>query len=237
MIPDKVEINATNVEGNRLEVLFGETLPQREPVSVALSGTIRSLIDYAKKRPDQLNAQNSHVVIKTEKLSLTAVFKHNEANYFNTTVTGTLVADEEIKSLGINTEKTYTANQLRSILKLKRHLFKNREAKAAIINAIESFVAKTSIEFKSTNDYAGNVVYSKITNCTSNLLLEFELLAPVFVGYEKRNFMVKIEVQPSDGDLKLNLVSYDLVDIYIDTMERETKTLADTFAAIPIMYQ
>jgi len=235
-------MNTTNIEikqeGKELIILSGAAAPYREPRIIKIEGTIASLIDFAQKRKDLLTAQNSHIVIEVGKgMDLTATFVADEDSHFAKTVVGKLVANQEIQDLGINTDKTYTTNQLRNLLKLKRHLFKSRDSQAAIMKALEDFSAKTSITFKTSNDYAGNVVFNKITECTSNLVLEFDLKAPIFIGYDDKEFAVKVEVQPVDGELRMNLISYDLVDRVKEVIEGEKASLRTTFAAIPLIFK
>lgn len=231
----KIEVQP---EGKELTILSGAAAPYREPRIIKIEGTITSLIDFATKRSDLLTPQNSHIVIEVGKgMDLTATFVADEDSYFAKTVVGRLVANQEIQDLGINTNKTYSTNQLRNLLKLKRHLFKSRESQAAIMKALEDFTAKTSITFKNSNDYAGNVVYNKITECTSNLVLEFALKAPIFIGYDDKEFAVKVEVQPADGELRMNLISYDLVDRVKEVIEGEKQSLRTTFATIPLIFK
>jgi hypothetical protein len=211
-------------------------LPLKEPVKVKLEGSIDSLLDFARKRPALLNPANSHLLVSLgDGLNVTATFIHDETSPNRIEVKGSLVGNAELSALGINTARKYSTTDLIKVLKMKRHIFETRDSQAAILTALKQFTASTSIEFQNQNDYAGNVVYSKITKCTSNLVLDFKLKVAPFVGTEPRSFQVIVEVEPVDGQLALNLVSYDLVDILKEYTDKAKADLLDEFSPVPII--
>lgn len=212
-------------------------LPLKEPVRLKLAGSVESLIDFVKKRPELLNPQISHLIIAAgDGLNLCATFIHDETSPYSAEVIGKLVANKEVAELGINTSKKYDTHALISALKMKRHLFESREAQAAILTALKTFSGNITTEFKDTNDFAGNVVYSKITKCTTNLVLDFNLSIVPFIGSKPSTVQVIVEVEPSPNNhLTLNLVSYDLVDVIKENADKARNELFAAFAAVPII--
>lgn len=214
-----------------------EPLPLKEPVRLKLAGSVESLLDFAKKRPELLDPKISHLIIVAgDGSNLQATFVHDETSPYSAEVVGKLVANKEVSELGINTSKKYDTHALISALKMKRHLFESREAQAAILTALKTFNGNITTEFKDTNDFAGNVVYSKITKCTTNLVLEFNLSIAPFIGSKASTVQVIVEVEPSPNNhLTLNLVSYDLVDVIKENADKAKKELFEAFAAVPII--
>lgn len=88
----------------------------------------------------------------------------------------------------------------------------------------------------SPQEIAGNVVYSKIAKCTSNLPLVFTLKAPLFVGYEPVEIAVNIEVNPENGSLILNLISQDYIDLVRDATNSAFDEIATELNYIPLVY-
>ena len=216
-----------NAQHNEIIVREGKAAEIFSPVKVEINGNIYAPAEFVNKRKSDIPANKTNVVVNYDELSITLTVSEEE--HFAKVVTGKLEWFEYLQAFGINAKKSYTINELQSMLKLKRAYFRSREEHAGIIKSLQDFSAKTEIEFTSINDYKGNTAFSKITKCKTSLNYNFVLNIPIFKAVEASSFEVDIEFEPRDGSIVCWLISADLAELEIKLRDELINKQLDTF--------
>lgn len=211
-----MELNLTNPPAE-ITIREGVALPIQPPAKVTLSGNIESPANFVINRKKDIPANKTNVVFDYS--NNTIVLTVDEESFHSKVITGKLEEFEALKEFCINAKKSYSVSELINLLKFKRAYFKTREDHAYIINQLQSFVAKTEIEFQNTNDFKGNAAFTKISKCKTNIDYSFFLNIPIFKTIPASTFEVEIEFEPKDGGIICWLVSPDLAELKIKIMD------------------
>lgn len=235
---EELKIVVQELKGDVLTILQGDAptpLKLREPQPLIVDGSLESVIDFGKKRPDLIKPENCLLIINTSKIEALLII--GDRDEINTKITGSLRVNADAL-IGINSQTTkYTAKSLYQKLKLRRDLFPSREQQSSFLAALQKFEAKIETEVKDHDDYKGNVVYSKITKVQTEIPLVFNINAEFIVGKGKKEVVVDVEVTANQNSLDFNLISPDLFEYMKQSTDEALQKVADSFSAIPIIYQ
>ena len=236
----KFQVKIEKLEGNELVIRQGaaaEMPPLLLEQNLKLTGTFESLVDFAVKRSPLINPETCHITTDYKSDSAKLVINDKCDESLQTVFSANLKLNSDVTDFGINTSKTYSIKSLMKFLKMRRPLFADRTQQESIIRALNDFEGRIEVQFKTSDDFRGNTANEKIVKCTNNLPLNFNLKAPVYVGYAKEEFLVEIEVIADGGEIKLELISLDLIDVQCRTRDEAFQSVKDVVKHIPIVNQ
>ncbi|PRY10313.1 hypothetical protein CLV24_11441 [Pontibacter ummariensis] len=229
MKDQEININVTG-ETKELVIRKGEAAILREPEIVDVKGAITAPWEYLENKMDTLAThdetpyklyypENSTLYVDRENKKLTLLL--NEKCPLGDTITGQLVASQELKLLEINSEKRWSVQELKRMLKQVRFMFANRDENLAIIAALDKFNATVTTNVAQHSSNRGDSLNS-IERVVSGINWNntFNLLVPIFKGGEKKKFLVEIAVDATDANVRFFLDSPDLYDLQAQVLEQ-----------------
>ncbi len=192
--------------GGKVMFLRTGELPKIETKKgVHYSGTLESVVDFAKKRV--FDEQEAHLEINYSEG--TATLTTREQYESGITVKGSLIPGNVLSKFGINTEKIYSLESFAKLVRMNRLYFKDQD-NSALLASIERFNATRKIQLKNENDRRGNVNASLVAECQQTISESFFLDIPIFEGYPKSVVKVDVYTEVSDNGVKIQLESVDL---------------------------
>lgn len=210
---EKLQVNfAPGME--KVEMVIREVkevneLPVKEPVILAIQGTIGAPHEFLAKRmdqPDQINQKRCHILVDREQIIIRLVYNEND-EYNRGTVTGSLQIHPKFKEFGINTGKVWAPTELGMFFKMNRAFFTTKEENMKLVNELMNFTATVNNSLqKSANEKGDRTDYfNQVVN--SNLPKSFNLLIPVFRGSKPETIEVETFAQIDGRDVAFMLIS------------------------------
>lgn len=222
------EVNI-NVSGDtkELTIRHGEAAIIREPATVSISGAITAPREYLEGKISTLDGagaalyrpQDASLYVNREKKALR--LNLNEKHSLGDTVSGALVESEELQLLQVNSEKRWSVQELKRMLKQVRFMFANRDENLAIIAALEKFNATVTTSIAQHSSNRGDSL-NAIERVVSGIDWKntFKLNIPIFKGGPKHVFLVEIAVDATDANVRFFLDSPDLYDLQAQVLEQ-----------------
>lgn len=225
------KINITPPPGiTELTIREGEAIHPKElaPPALNISGTLSAPFNFISGKPTLANnVENNHLLIDLEKGMLTLVLKDQDP-FSKNTITGQLTKYGPLAPFGINTEKRWSPRDFMKFLRTVKVFFSDRTEVDQIIESLMKWQAKVETVVKNHNDNSGNSLTSlEKTVSEVSLKNKFDLLIPIYKGYNKIKFTVEIGLDPKNSGVDLFLVSDELFEQEI--LQRET-IMADELA-------
>ncbi len=168
----------------------------------------------------------------------TIVFEENIATSIGgQTIKGELKLESNLKSLGINTKKAYSHQELSETLKMLRVLFGDKDQWLNIVTNLKNFTMQATSNIEKQNDDKGNKLDNMIQTLKTSFDLSFNLSAAIFEGfYDKETFKVEILVNVRSSALEMYLQSVELKEIMDGAASKIiTKELEKFSTYIPII--
>lgn len=178
------------VEGNVVEVRTGEALPLKEPRIINLDGSIVGPVEFIRKRKEDFPGNLVHLTYSLRDMFIKLVL--NENNHYASTVRGSLKDNPELVTFGINKEVYRGVKDLQKFLRLRKYFFVDGAQHAAIITNLSKFNAEITSKIKDENDSRGKIERSLNMDVKTDIPLNFELSAPIFLGQPAKKFHVDI---------------------------------------------
>ncbi len=242
---EKLQVNLApgmdKVEMLIREVKEANELPVKEPVKIAIQGTIGAPLEFLKRRmdqPDQINQKRSHILVDRENITVNLVYNEND-EYNRGTVTGSLQIHPKFKEFGINTGKVWAPTELGMFFKMNRAFFTTKEENMKLVNELMNFTATVNNSLqKSANEKGDRTDYfNQVVN--SNLPKSFNLLIPIFKGSKPETIEVETFAQIDGRDVAFMLISpgaqavmEELRDAVIDKELKEIREICHDIAII-----
>jgi hypothetical protein len=216
------DIKVVITDGEKeVTVRNGQALPLREPVVLNVCANIQAPANWIEKRP--VNPLLDNLVFSRSEMTIQ--YTKDENSYYGTKITGKLLINNDLKQFGILMENEkavskYTTEELASFLKANRYFFSDKNEAGKIISALNQFKAKLNTELEKTQDSRGNSksLVEKVVD--TNVPTEFTLEMPVFIGFEKKKFIVEICISTTDRSVTVWLESPELIEIIIEERDR-----------------
>lgn len=205
----KMNENSNQAEIVIREVAFVNELPVREPLKVAIVGTIQAISEFLSKRIsefDQINQKKCHILVNREVMSVQLIT--NESDYYWTDkIIGALSIHPKFKEFGINTKKEWEPAELGQFFKMNRAFFSDKSENMKIVSDLKNFRAKVdqTVEKQKLDNGSFNDVFSGIV--TSNLPGTFKLKLPLFKGQNVEEIEVEIYASINGRAVTLQLFS------------------------------
>jgi len=213
------ELEIKLAEGQKeLIVREGSALPLKEPVKVAIDGTIEAPAEYYAKRKSLVEANKAYVLFSYVGMYIKLFV--DEKDHYRTEIGGSLSMNPDLKKFGINEGKIWTKNELKQFLKMNRAFFGDVDSNMKIVTNLEKFSMSVQAQIDDHSDNRGNAKNSSEIKVDTNLEMNFVLNLPIFTGQPKAKFMVEICFDVRDKGINLWLESAELQEFIIS--QRET---------------
>lgn len=225
----EIKLNLTT-DQNVITILQGDAAKPIEQGKVKVNGNIAAVYDYLQQRIKFLKPNESHIVVDKEKGTITLT--ENEGSTIEKTIVAKTSTNERLSSLGINTDKKYTAKELVKMFKFNKFLFDSPQEVDNLIARVNSLTVKTNTVVKQTQaDKGGNsgFVYEKNTDIElPNLLMNCE----IYSGDEKKTFTVEIWGTATDASVLFWLESTELNVLEVTTSDSIIDEIVDKIKKI-----
>lgn len=216
---------------SELIIREGRALEIENPKDVKIEGSITAPATFIKERHADFEKNKNHVLIDKEKGTISLTL--NEDFPFNGySISGSIRIGNKFKSLGINTDISYTPEELSKKLKLLRSIFDSKAEHASIVNSLRCIKAKLKQDIDAKDDSRGNSSVNFTQVLDSNIPEKFSLTLPLIEGEEPKKFDVNVFIEGNSyNELKCYLESIDAADMieesFKEILEREVKILKE----------
>lgn len=215
---EKIDLNKLEAKDGVLTIKH-ETLPTQkvetihEEEHVSLKGTIKAPANFWEKRSATVTKLKAHVKYSYRDRTISLVTEENFSK-LGEEVTGSLNINPEFNAFGINIEKMFKVNDLVKHVRMNKFLFADKDVHAKILSSLKSFSANVESEIRKVNDGRGNIEDVYKTTMKSNAELNFNILAPIFIGEPAKSFNVEICCQADNSEVKFWFESTDLINLF-----------------------
>lgn len=194
--------------GGKVMFLRTGELPKIETKKgVQYSGTLESVVDFAKKRV--FEEQEAHLEINYSAGTATLVTREQYDS--GITVKGSLIQGSALSRFRINTENPFSLESFAKLVRQNRLYFKDQD-NSTLLKSIEKFNATRKIQLKNENDRRGNVNAGLVAECQQTIQESFILTIPIFEGYPKTDVKVDVFTEVTDNGVSIELESVDLTE-------------------------
>ena len=199
------DYNGTPIEIILREGKAAEQIPNHEPLSVSIDGTIDTPLRWLEKKVELIDQKKAYISVSRDEMSIVLVDKEND--YYSNSISGQLEPSKEMKDFGINTGKHWEPAKLSQFCKMKRAFFRDKAANMALVSTLKNFKAKVAQDIERSKEENGSRTdnYSQVVD--SNLPKSFKLFIPLFKGFEPEEIEVEIYADVDGRDVSLSLVS------------------------------
>lgn len=196
--------------GKPIEVVLREgkapvALDPKEPVRIAINGTIDALYRWIEKRVELIDQKKANIIVNRDRMAMSLSI--NETDYYQTKISGVLQESKEMVEFGINTDKKWEPIKLSQFFKMHRAFFKDKSENMMLVSTLKNFKAKVNQDIERSKEENGSKVdnYSQVVD--SNLPKSFKLNIPLFKGFSCEEIEVEIYADVDGRDVSLSLVS------------------------------
>lgn len=208
----------------------GEALPLREPVKVAIVGTLGAPACWleTRMRLGLINQGKNHILVDREKLSIS--LQCNENNHYGSSISGKLIVSPEFKKFGINSGEYITNFQMAELFKMNRSCFENKQVAMKLVTELQNFKAKVDKDIEKMDNNRGDrrLLINQVVQ--SNLPESFNLHIPIFKGTPKQTINVEVYISPDD--FSCTLVSPEANDLLDELRDQEMQEVLDRINAV-----
>lgn len=176
------------------------------------------------------------VEVDIAKLTLKFI-EDNHTSNGSAVIIGKLEVSPEIKELGINDGRIYTAKELSELLKMRRIMFADRDQNLTLVKSLQAFKAKVEQDIEQANDNKGNKKYVFDQSITQTNDLKFTLNWPILSGEPKVKFEVEINYDVRNSAIVFWLESVEMHESHMMACEALfTEEIAKfTEATVPVV--
>lgn len=208
----------------------GEAIHPRELAapSISISGTLSSPFNFLAGKPTLAKETESiHLLINNEKGQLELVIKDQDP-FTTHKITGVLARYAGLALFKINTDSRWNVRDFKKFLRTVKVYFADRSEVEALIESLNKWEATIETVIKQHNDNSGNslTMLEQKVNAVQ-MKRKFDLLIPIYKGYQKIKFTVEIGLDPKNTGVDIYLISDELFEQEI--LQRET-IIADELA-------
>ncbi|WP_418360117.1 hypothetical protein [Sphingobacterium detergens] len=238
---DQVKSAAVNaaVSGGITELTIreGDAPKVERELNVVIVGVIDSPVKYLKKRIGTIDPLKTHVVVDRERNSIE--LKIDEHNPLLNQVKGSLMVHPMFSRFGINNGQYHTPEELADFFKMNRSFFESEEFAMKLVSTLKNFKAKVKQEVERANDDRGNVLLHQERAVESNLPDSFNLVLPLFKGFDKVSFEVEVYIHPQNLTCTLvspvaNVLIEQIKDTIFDNVIKDIMDINDDIVIIEI---
>lgn len=209
--------------GAELTLRQGEALHPRElaPPPINLSGTLSAPFNFLVGKPSlAADEENINLTINNQEGQLVLTMKDKDP-FSRYVITGKLERFSDLGKFHINTDKRWTIRDFKKFIRTVSIYFADKTKLNEIVESLNKFEASVEVVIKQHNDNSGNsltMLEQKVNGL--QLARKFDLLIPIYKGYQKIKFTVEIGLDPKNTSVDLFLLSDELFEQEI--LQRET---------------
>lgn len=220
-----------------LTIREGDAPKVERQLDVIISGVIDSPVKYLKKRFGIIDALKTHVLVDRDKNSIW--LKIDEHNPLLNHIKGSLMVHPMFSKFGINNGDYRTPEELADFFKMNRSFFESEEFAMKLVSTLKNFKAKVKQEVERANDDRGNTLLHQERAVESNLPSSFNLVLPLFKGFDKVSFEVEVYIHPHNLTCTLvspvaNVLIEQIKDSIFDSVIQDIRDVNDDIVIIEI---
>jgi hypothetical protein len=231
---EKENINLT-INGevkNPIEIVLreGEAIKHQYPKKYVTTGVIGSPVKFSSMVKNK-EASVVEVYYIERKIKLF----EDPTNTDSAEVVGQITTNPDLMAFGINKDTYFTSTQLIKHVRKYAHCFKTTAEAKALIETLQNFEVKFEQTHKKEDDRKGNSeesVKNAIKYHKGEVKTDLKLSLPLFVGADKVDFDVEIEIDrqgttPVFGFYSINMETIileeteKLIDSQVEILEKE----------------
>lgn len=210
---EKNQVNVYVGEGKTNEIIIreGKALAPVEPSQYSVSGTIAAPQTYFGQREKVIDVLLA--VVEVDKDAGWIRLKEDPRDPKAAVVTGQITRHPFFISLGVNTDKAWSAKALWDTLRFEAKYFGSPEQYKEFKKKLENIKVKVEHEIETQNERQGVIKNNK----TSTAQTEFDgtsvqLKAPIFIGSPAETFEIQIQIEPDGSTFKMYLFCQELME-------------------------
>lgn len=210
---------------------------QSSPSNVTMPGSAVTIVANISGEP-LVPFDKFDMLVEVDIAKLTLKFiEDNHTSNGNAVITGKLEVSPEIKELGINDGRVYTAKELSELLKMRRIMFADRDQNLTLVKSLQAFKTKVEQEIEQANDNKGNKKYVFDQSITQTNDLKFTLNWPILSGEPKVKFEVEINYDVRNSAIVFWLESVEMHESHMAACEQLFKEEITKFteATVPVV--
>jgi len=193
-------------------ILEGKAPDPINPTRAHLSGNIYAVYDYIKVKEQYKGDIKNSALIVFDYTGTRILLDDNPNSPVSTLIEAKFEVHPKITEFGINTDKRFSSEDLKRIIKLHPHLFVSKDSHSAFLRQLGNFKAKIERDIENSKDNRGT---SKNQNNTmvNNLEIEetFKMKCPLFKGCPAAEFEVVVCYEVSGSGISFYFESSDLI--------------------------
>lgn len=219
-----------------------DMLPKLAPIKTDITGTIGCVTEYLQKRIDcgQFDQENCHIIVDRDDVSIELVI--NESNAYTVGhVKGKLTYHPAFLAFGINSNKTWTPQNLGMFFKMNRAFFTNKDDNRKLVSTLLHFQADIQQRVDRDSKENGGRTDNFTQTVNSNLPEAFKLHIPIFKGNPAEDIEVETFAQINGRDVEFVLLSpgaretlETIRDTQIDSQLESIRATAPDIAIIEV---
>lgn len=230
---EKVQINVNQgIDGTPIVVhlLEGKSPNPVNPKSFSFTGNIYAVEDYIKGKKLYNQELNILPVIVFDTEANEIIYTSNQNSEVQDKITASLEISKYIKEFGINTDKRFSPDDLKKLIKLNPHVFKSPDSHKAFLTQLGNFKAKIEREIEQTKDTRGGSNNSNKTNVLNlDIAEDFIMNCAVFKGGKKVQFTVSVCYEVAGTGIVFYMESPELVSLFDTTINEEFERQRNSF--------
>lgn len=199
------DYNGTPIEVVLREGRAFKQIDPKEQKIVNIIGNIDSPYRWLEKRLDLINQKQSNIIVNRDEKVIELTI--NETDYYQTSIKGSLKISNEIKVLGINSDKWWEPIKLSHFLKMHSSFFDDKSECAELVTSLKRFKAKIHQNIERTREENGSKTdnYSRLVDL--DMQNKFTLNIPILKGLPSQKIEVELYAVVNDINVTLSLVS------------------------------
>lgn len=230
-MPNETTALHVKLEGEQKELIIRQGLaePIVTPNQVRLAGNIQAPGDFFENRKDLLDFTKIHLLVDRPNRTLLLV-TNEQYRTENHEVSGTLAVNPKLREMQINTEKTFSLQEIIKLIKFRRHLFATIGDYSKLMESLKTFNVKSTSEATIANDGRGNTTKNFEKQVKIDLLSSFPLLMNLYQGERDYSFTVELLYDYTDGGgIRFWLESVELAEMLEQHLEEILKREVERF--------
>lgn len=204
-----------------LIIRTGTALPLTPPKKIVLTGNISAISNFLAIRGEEgggtglQRMDGSRAVVIANHRDMTLHLFLDPENEKGTEVIARLELSDELKAFHINSQRTFTREELVKLIRFNKMWFEDGDKHSSILSSYMAFDATANTNIAQAGDTRGNKANHITKAVTTNVPTEFILKIPIFKGGNMERFRVEICLDVTDGGARFWFESVELHEVMI----------------------
>lgn len=212
------DYNGTPIELVVREGIAAKQLDQKEPLEVSICGNLDSPFNWLEKRVSTIDQHKTYILVDREEMSIW--LNIDETNCYGASIKGKLRLSEIFVAFGINSSKTWDAQQLAHFIKMNRAYFPDKSENMNLVSTLKNFRAKVNQKLEQSKEDNGSMTDNFSQIVVSNIPKSFKMQLPIFKGTVPSEIEVEIYPDIDGRNVTLSLISAGANEIMEETRDK-----------------